>query len=144
MRGLIYCLANAAVYALAVTPVAAPAAEALAYGPVPAWVVPQAAATVVSGESGAPVRILLNDVQLNLAPTLSESYVDSVLLIQTPQGLANAGNIAVSWRPETDVVTVHKLQILRDDRKLTCSDRARPSPSCGGKTDWNTRCSAAF
>jgi len=62
--------------------------------------------------------VLLSDVQVNLAPTVSESYFDNVLLIQTPQGLAGPGNIALSWRPETDVLTVHKLKILRDGKEI--------------------------
>lgn len=69
-------------------------------------------------KSDAPLRILLTDVQVNLAPTVSESYFDNVLLIQTPQGLAGAGNVALLWRPETDLLTVHKLKILRADKVI--------------------------
>jgi transglutaminase-like putative cysteine protease len=98
-------------------PVAAPAADTLAYGPAPEWIVAQQAPPAISGEI-APVRVLLTDVQMNLAPTTSESYSDTVLLIQTPQGLAKTGTITLSWRPETDAVTVHKLTILRDDKKI--------------------------
>src|SRR5437762_1928102 len=110
--------ARAILCSVVVNPSTALAADALAYGPAAAWVVPQQAPAAASGESGAPLRILLTDVQLNLAPTVSESYFDNVLLIQTPQGLAGTGNIAVSWRPETDLLTVHKLRILRADKEI--------------------------
>jgi len=100
---------GAIICALAVMPAAALAAGAPAYGPVPAWVVKHQAPDAVSGESGAPLRVLLTDVQVNLAPTVHESYFDNVLLIQTPQGLTGPGNIALSWRPETDLLTIHKL-----------------------------------
>jgi tetratricopeptide (TPR) repeat protein len=110
--------AAAIVCALEAIPAAALAADTLAYGPVPAWVVPQQAPAAESGQSGAPIRILLTDMQLNFAPTISESYTDNVVLIQTPQGLANAGTISLSWRPETDQVTVHKLRILRADKEI--------------------------
>ena len=110
--------ARAILCSVVLNPSTALAADALAYGPAAAWVVPQQAPAAASGESGAPLRILLTDVQLNLAPTVSESYFDNVLLIQTPQGLAGTGNIAVSWRPETDLLTVHKLRILRADKEI--------------------------
>src|ERR1700730_4490745 len=109
---------GAIICALAVMPSAALAADAPAYGPVPAWVVTQQAPGPVSGESGVPLRVLLTEVQVNLAPTVSESYFDNVLLIQTPQGLAGPGNIALSWRPETDLLTVHKLTIVRAGKEI--------------------------
>ena len=97
---------------------AALAADIVAYGPPPAWVTPQQAPVTVPGDSSTPVRILLLDVQLNLAPKISESYLDSVLLVQTPQGLATVGTIALSWRPDTDLLTVNKLNIVRDNRVI--------------------------
>jgi hypothetical protein len=57
-------------------------------------------------------------VQARLALKVSETYVDSVILVQTPQGLSEAGNIALSWRPETDVLTVHKLTIARNGKGI--------------------------
>lgn len=94
------------------------AADALAFGPAPAWVVPQQVPTVTSGASGGAVQLLLSDAQANLAPGVSDAYFDSVVLIRTPQGLATVGTIALSWRPETDVLTVHKLRILRGGKEI--------------------------
>lgn len=80
--------------------------------PAAAWVKP---VTWVAGESSAPdapIEILLQDQQAFLEPGRQTTYTQTVMRIQTPQGLA-AGNISLPWRPETDVLTVHKLLIRR-------------------------------
>jgi tetratricopeptide (TPR) repeat protein/transglutaminase-like putative cysteine protease len=61
---------------------------------------------------------MLYDRQVNLAPTTSEFYAAEVLLIQTPQGLSGAGTIAVSWHPDTDQLTIHKLAIQRAGKEI--------------------------
>lgn len=111
------CLAVVGCALLVKSPVGVAATD-VAYGPAPSWVVPQQAPAAPSGESTEPVRILLSDVQARLAPKVSETYVDSVVLLQSPQGLSEAGNIALSWRPETDVLTVHKLTISREGKNI--------------------------
>ena len=99
-------------------PVTVIAADTVAFGPVPNWVEPQKAPETLPNPAGSAVRILLSDQQLNLAPSLSEQYVDSVILIQTPQGLSQAGNVVLAWRPDTDVVTVHKLTVSRGGKVI--------------------------
>jgi len=59
------------------------------------------------------VRYLLVDYQVDLTPTTVRYYFESVTHIQTPQGLSAAGTLTLVWNPDTDVVTVHKIQILR-------------------------------
>ncbi|WP_374943457.1 DUF3857 domain-containing protein [Sphingomonas sp.] len=80
-------------------------------GPAPAWVKPVAAAAPAKADEAA-VRVLLSDQQVALEPGRQTVYSALTLKIQTPQGLA-AGNISVPWRPETDVLSVHKLLIRR-------------------------------
>ncbi len=109
------CLAIVA--GMLLSPVALAASD-VAYGPAPSWVIPQQAPAAPSEKSTEPVRVLLSDVQARLAPKISETYVDSVLLVQTPQGLTDAGNVALSWRPDTDVLTVHKLSISRNGKDI--------------------------
>ena len=99
-------------------PLAVRAGDALDYGPAPKWVAPQVVPVAPTGSYNAGVRLLLSDLQLNIAPKVMESYVDSVVQIQSPQDLAVAGNITLSWRPETDRLTVHKLAILRGDKEI--------------------------
>ncbi len=105
--------AGGALGLLVLAPVMAAAADTPAYGPAPAWVQPQTLSAESPEKSGAAVQVVLYDMQVNLAPATSEIYTDKALLIQTPQGLAGVGNIAVSWQPETDLLTIHKLRILR-------------------------------
>lgn len=110
--------AIAIVGAMLSNPLRARAADAIAFGPVPSWVEPQKAPEISLNPSGSAVRVLMSDQQINLAPTLSEQYVDSVILIQTPQGLSQAGNVVFAWRPDTDVVTVHKLTVSRGGKEI--------------------------
>ncbi|MDB5677083.1 tetratricopeptide repeat protein [Sphingomonas bacterium] len=84
--------------------------------PAPGWVKPVALPTD-GKDDGQPVRILLSDQQIDLTPGRPTMFTEFVAKIQTPQGLA-AGNISLPWRPETDVLTVHKLVIRRGDKAI--------------------------
>ena len=86
-------------------------------GPVPAWIKPVATPGNVAKTDGAPVRFLLSDQQIELKAGRRTLYSETVFSIQTPQGLA-AGNISLPWRPETDVLTVHKLAIRRGGKLI--------------------------
>ena len=94
---------------------AAYAADKPVIGPAPAWVKPVAAPTSAATADEAPVRILLSDQQVQLERGRQTVYSETAVKIQTPQGLV-AGNISLPWRPETDVLTVHKLLIRRGDQ----------------------------
>lgn len=91
------------------------AADRPVIGPAPAWVKPVLPLPAPAKADEAPVRILLSDEQVALEPGRQTIYSETSLSIQTPQGLA-AGNISLPWRPETDVLTVHKLLIRRGDQ----------------------------
>jgi hypothetical protein len=58
------------------------------------------------------VATLLFDQQSHLEAGAQTSYFEYAGRIQTPAGL-NAGNLSIPWRPDTDVLTVHKLVIRR-------------------------------
>ncbi|HEX6740280.1 MAG TPA: DUF3857 domain-containing protein [Sphingomicrobium sp.] len=89
------------------------AADALKFGPPPAWVVPQP--LPAAKPSDAPVKVLLSNAQIAMEPGKVVTYGEAALKIQNPQGLA-AGNLSLSWQPATDTVTVNKLQIRRGDK----------------------------
>jgi len=92
------------------------AADKPVIAPAPSWVVP--VTLPPSGkDTEAAVRILLSDQQAALEPGRKTFYNDIALKIQTPQGLA-AGNMSFPWRPETDVLTVHKILIRRGDQTI--------------------------
>ncbi|MDP1028774.1 tetratricopeptide repeat protein [Sphingomonas sp. KR1UV-12] len=93
------------------------AADKPAIGPAPAWVKPVVPLPPPAKPDEAPVRILLSDQQIALEPGRQTIYSETLLKIQTPQGLA-AGNISLPWRPDTDVLTVHKLLIRRGDQTI--------------------------
>ncbi|CAA9540536.1 MAG: hypothetical protein AVDCRST_MAG91-3816 [uncultured Sphingomonadaceae bacterium] len=102
----------AALAAMSVLSGAAWAADKPVIAPAPAWVrpVPQPPAAAKADE--APFRVLLSDQQVALEPGRQTVYTDVALKIQTTQGL-EAGNVSLPWRPDTDVLTVHKLVIRR-------------------------------
>jgi len=93
------------------------AADKPVIAPAPAWVKPVAPLPPPAKADEAPVRILLSDQQVALEPGRQTVYSETSWKIQTPQGLA-AGNISLPWRPETDVLTVHKLLIRRGDQTI--------------------------
>ena len=86
-------------------------------GPPPTWVRPVALSGEATKPDGSPVRFLLSDQQIALEPGRRTVYSEMVFTIQTPQGLS-AGNISLPWRPETDVLTVHKLVIRRGGKLI--------------------------
>lgn len=85
--------------------------------PVPAWVKPAAPVALSAKADEAAIRLLQFDEQVSLEPNRMTLYTSSVFRIQAPQGLS-AGNIALSWRPDTDTLTVHKLLIRRGDEVM--------------------------
>ncbi|HZT00837.1 MAG TPA: tetratricopeptide repeat protein [Steroidobacteraceae bacterium] len=90
----------------------ASAAATLQFGPPQSWVKPlplPAAGT----DTQAAQRVLLLDYQVDLTPQTVRYYAETVTHIQTPEGLSAAGTITVVWNPDTDVVTIHKIHILR-------------------------------
>ena len=92
------------------------AADQPAYGPPPAWV-RQAPLPVEPNESSkAAVRMILQDYQLNFSREGVETYTHAMVRVQTPQGLASVGTLALPWKPDSDVLTVHYLHILRGDQ----------------------------
>lgn len=92
------------------------AADKPVIAPAPGWVKP-VALPPVGKDDAEPVRVLLSDQQIDLTPGRQTVFTEFAIKIQTPQGLA-AGNISLPWRPDTDVMTVHKLLIRRGDKVI--------------------------
>lgn len=91
------------------------AADKPVVGPTPSWVKPVSApapGSTTSKDDAAPIRILLSDQQLSLEQGRQTVYSETAIKLQSPQGLA-AGNISFAWRPDTQVLTVHKLLVRR-------------------------------
>ena len=65
-----------------------------------------------AAQSDTPLYILVHDQQVQFEPGRVTTYNEVAAKIQNPNGLA-AGSFSVAWRPDTDVVTVHKLLVRR-------------------------------
>lgn len=92
----------------------AAAADKLAFGPPEPWVRPAAAEPAAPAlADGGPWRTLRIDHQLNLEGEGRAWYVERVVQIVKPAGLSLLGTLTISWRPEREAVTVHKVRILR-------------------------------
>lgn len=97
----------------------AQAQEGPAIAPVPAWVKPiEIPKAPKAAGDDAPVRLVALDRQISFTPEGDVSYGETVMRIQTVQGLGLAGTMSLSWRPGVDTLVVHKLHILRGDQVI--------------------------
>ena len=108
---------SVAVAALMLAAGRAQAADKLNYGPPEAWVKPAAQGPLNPAQVNAPLQMLLDDTQVHFGADGDETYSEVAVHIQTPAGLQGVQPIAV-WNPDTDTVTIHKVQILRGDQVI--------------------------
>lgn len=88
------------------------AANHLRFGPPGAWVKLQG--VPVAGKDGrAAIKFLLADRQIELTADTVKYYVENAIRIQTREGLSALGTITLMWNPNTDVMIVHKLDLVR-------------------------------
>lgn len=97
---------------------AAVAAPEPGYGPPPAWVRPLAVPNAPVEGAGQAVQLLLIDRQINFTPQNDQFHDERVMKILTPQGLAALGNLAESWNPDTEILTINKLWVIREGRTI--------------------------
>jgi tetratricopeptide (TPR) repeat protein len=89
------------------------------FGPPEGWVKPTAmASSPAKGDASAPVGLLLEDIQIRFAPSSEATYMELAAKVQTPQGLQALGALAPIWNPETDTLTIHKVNILRGGKTI--------------------------
>lgn len=79
----------------------------------PAWVKPLPPLKTDSPVTGAPFRQLRLDQQVHFGPDGDSIFIESVIRIQTAQGLSAMGTIALPWNPDSTTLTVHRLEIKR-------------------------------
>jgi tetratricopeptide (TPR) repeat protein len=99
---------------------AAAGSEAPLTGPPPAWVRPAEAVKIAPGPppTAASARVLLLDDQIRFGPTGDSFYVETIMRAQTAQGLASLGTVSLPWKPDTETLTVHKVNIIRGDQVI--------------------------
>jgi tetratricopeptide (TPR) repeat protein len=93
------------------------AADHLLFGPPPAWVVPVASPAPPAADDSSAFTTLLDNEQGMLEKGKRSYFSESIYRINSPQGLDD-GNIKLTWDPESDTVTVHKLVIRRGDQVI--------------------------
>jgi hypothetical protein len=92
------------------------AADEVLYAAAPGWVIaaPQPTGTVALA---GPLQFAYLDYQVYAGPDGDELYTASRTRILAPEGLA-AGNITLTWSPDSGDATVHHLRILRDGQQI--------------------------
>ncbi|NOX96053.1 MAG: DUF3857 domain-containing protein [Alphaproteobacteria bacterium] len=94
------------------------AAEDLTFSRPAVWIEEHNIPDPNPGKAAAPFQLLLIDTQTNFTESSTDSYVRTAIKVQSPEGLAAAGNVAMSWHPETGEIAVHHLRILRGDETI--------------------------
>lgn len=82
-------------------------------GPVPDWVNPVALPTVAPTTDAAPIHVLSLDRQWRFHGDVTSIYTASAVRIDKAEGLAAMGTVAMQWKPDSDRVIVHGLNIRR-------------------------------
>ena len=83
-----------------------------------AWVKPHEPGKPIGPDTTTPTRILLSDSQIRFDGAAREVYAETLVKIQTSQGLSGVGNLAFAWKPDNDTLTIHKLHIIRGDQVI--------------------------
>lgn len=96
---------------------AAAAATNLQFGAAPQWVRP-VSLPAPGASTQAAIKVLLIDYQVELSRTSESYYAESAVRIQTPEGLSTVGTVKMVWDPDTDVVVIHKIHILRGNKVI--------------------------
>ena len=107
-----------AVLVVALSSSAAAATDEPRYAPPGAWVKAAAIPDTPPSKDGSPIQALLLDSQTRFGETSDEFYLEAVTRILTPQGLASMATIPISWSPDTETLTIHRISIVRDGKTI--------------------------
>ncbi|MDR3513795.1 MAG: DUF3857 domain-containing protein [Caulobacteraceae bacterium] len=88
------------------------------YAPAPDWLKPVGVPTRVADADGAALQTLLQNQQTRFGPDGEEIYSESAVKILSAEGLASSGNVILNWKPDTEELIIHKLEIIRGDRVI--------------------------
>ncbi|MGZ3255426.1 MAG: tetratricopeptide repeat protein [Croceibacterium sp.] len=93
------------------------AGDKVLFGPPPAWVVARPPAAEPSKPGDLPVEILELDHQVHVEGGAETTYSAVSFKFLKPEGL-QAGNLAFSWEPENEELTVNRVVIHRGDKAI--------------------------
>ncbi|WP_291832620.1 DUF3857 domain-containing protein [Brevundimonas sp.] len=97
----------------------AEAGDRVLKGPTPAWVLPSdETAAPARAATGEGLRFLLLDSQLRAEDDQQFVYIRTRSTAASPQGVIALGNIALTWSPESQDITIHHVTILRDGQSI--------------------------
>ena len=100
---------------------AAHAADKPRVAPPESWVAaPLVAGAPAAGASSAAAAVLAADVQMRFDGKGSTRFSEYQVKIQTPEGLTAFGTVTSAWSSATDVVTFHRLNIIRGGVVIDC------------------------
>lgn len=92
------------------------AADTIAYKPPASWVLPPPAVTNSTLTTNAAVRFDYLDNQVHITPDgTDQEYTTYRIKILKPEGLP-AGNLSLTWQPDTGGMTVHYVRLIRDGK----------------------------
>ncbi|TYC86971.1 DUF3857 domain-containing protein [Novosphingobium sp. BW1] len=111
MRFVSLCLAGVSLLAAGT----AMAGEEVLYSPAPDWV-EEVDANVIDTSSSTPLA--LYDMQQRIEDGTLSIYVDRAFKLDAPQALTQAGTSTASWLPDKGDLTIHRVEILRGDKRI--------------------------
>jgi len=97
---------------------AAQASDKPEISPSPAWVHPAETPKIGAITDGMPLKVVLSDQQARLQVDGIATYQESILRVQTAQGLPAVGTLSFAWDPTLDRLIIHKLHIIRDGQVI--------------------------
>lgn len=89
----------------------------ISFAETPEWIKPTSLAKPDEEYQDLAAQVLLIDRQIRHTETEIESFSQSAIVIQTPEGLTH-GNIAIPWSPQSEKLTVHHVRIIRDGETI--------------------------
>ena len=94
------------------------AADQVIYAPPAAWVKPLPIPETPPATDGSPIQVLLQDTQTRMGAEGEEYYIEAVVRILKPEGLAAMANIKQEWSPDTQALTLHRVDIIRNGKAI--------------------------
>ena len=88
------------------------------YAPAPDWIRPQAIPVSASGTDGSATQTLLLNQQARLTSAGDDFYTDVATKVLSATGLSDAGSFIADWLPDTETITIHKVEIIRDGHAI--------------------------
>lgn len=84
----------------------------------PAWVQAENIPAPDPKRGDLAVQGLLTSNQTRHSPAGDEYYLETAILVQSPQGLAAAGTLQIPWQPERADLIIHKVEIIRSGKTI--------------------------